>query len=237
MVASSVQTDTSNRWGTGFRVFLSYNSTCKEEAAKLKGYLEEYGIAAFLAHQDINPTQLWEEEIKKALGEMQAFVPLLTSDFHESKWTDQETGYAVCRGVTTIPLRLDVPPYGFIGRIQALSSGWYEAPLEIVKILLSKEQQVVDGYIRKLWKCRSFNEANRLFDLLQCIQRLTRDQAAALVDAYNQNDQVRGSFAFNGSKPHEHGPGLIPHLRRLTETELVDFTTRGEDIVMDDPPF
>jgi hypothetical protein len=44
----------------------------------------------------------------------------LTSDFHDSEWTDQEVGAALARGLLVFPLRVDVNPYGFIGRYQAM---------------------------------------------------------------------------------------------------------------------
>jgi hypothetical protein len=37
-----------------------------------------------------------QNEIETALESMDAFVALLTENFHESLWTDQEVGYSTC---------------------------------------------------------------------------------------------------------------------------------------------
>jgi len=49
---------------------------------------------------------------------MDAFVALMTRSFHKSKWTDQEVGFAVCRGVPIIALRWGMDPYGLSGNLR-----------------------------------------------------------------------------------------------------------------------
>ena len=59
-------------WGDGgIRAFVSHVATYKEEAAKLKESLEERGIAAFVAHEQIDVSQEWQGEIDYALCTMQ----------------------------------------------------------------------------------------------------------------------------------------------------------------------
>jgi hypothetical protein len=82
--------------------------------------LEEYGISSFVAHEDIEPTKEWQEEIEKALFSMDALAAILTSKFNDSKWTDQEVGVAVGRGSLIIPIRKGMDPYGFIGKYQGM---------------------------------------------------------------------------------------------------------------------
>ena len=129
-------------WGPGYRVFLSHKAEEKLKATELKVALKGYGVSAFVAHEDIHPTTEWQEEIKEALSSMQAFVALLTEGFQDSPWTDQEIGYALCREVPIIPVRLGIDPYGFLGTVQALSCGWIELPWEIVKILLERDTSI-----------------------------------------------------------------------------------------------
>ena len=55
-------------WGEGgIRAFVSHVATYKEEAAKLKESLEERGIAAFVAHEQIDVSEEWQGEIDYAL--------------------------------------------------------------------------------------------------------------------------------------------------------------------------
>jgi hypothetical protein len=46
-----------------FRLFLSHLAAHKKFATELQQALEPCGIAAFVAHKDINPTAEWQNEI------------------------------------------------------------------------------------------------------------------------------------------------------------------------------
>ena len=129
---------------------------------------------------------------------MDGFVALMTEDFHDSNWTDQEVGYAVARGVPIIAVRLGKDPYGFIGKFQALSSVWLTAVEDIVKILI-KNDQMLSAYIQALRNCRSWDSGNTLAKVLPDIEKLTALQIDALVAAYNETSELHGSFGFNGS--------------------------------------
>jgi hypothetical protein len=111
-------------WAPGyFRLFISHVSSFKGRATGLRGVLRPYGISAFVAHEDIEPTKEWQAEIEKALFTMDALVAILTSDFHESKWTDQEVGVAIGRDKLVVPVIRDVDPYGLFGKYQGLRVG------------------------------------------------------------------------------------------------------------------
>lgn len=73
-----------------------------------------------MAHDSINPTDAWQDVILRALGACEALAAYLTDDFPGSNWTDQEVGAAVVRDVPVLPLRVDINPYGFAGRFQAM---------------------------------------------------------------------------------------------------------------------
>jgi hypothetical protein len=51
---------------------------------------------------------------------MDALAVILTPDFHASKWTDQEIGFALARNVYVLPIRKGQDPYGFIGEVQGI---------------------------------------------------------------------------------------------------------------------
>lgn len=108
-------------WVSGyFRLFISHLSPFKETAAKLQTALIDFGITAFVAHKDIEPTKEWQEEIEKGLFSMEALAAILTPEFRESNWTDQETGVAIGRDVLVIPIMRGIEPYGFIAKYQGL---------------------------------------------------------------------------------------------------------------------
>ena len=92
----------------------------KLKATALKAALRKYGISSFVAHEDIEPTFEWQDEIEKALASMDALTAILIPGFHDSNWTDQEIGYALGRGVLVLPLRNGLDPYGFVGKFQGI---------------------------------------------------------------------------------------------------------------------
>jgi TIR domain len=214
-------------WGQGgYRVFLSHKAEVKKKAGDLKGSLSALGVSSFVAHTDIHPTKEWQDEIENALASMDAFVALLTEKFHDSDWTDQEVGYALGRGVPLIAVKLGRAPYGFIGRFQALSTTWDDAPIELAKLLM-KQPRMLDSYISAMPRCGSFDEANMLAKLFPFVEKMTIDQAEQMVAAFNKNTQLQGAYGFTGEKPHMYGAGLAAHLSRMTGEKFVR-TSSGE---------
>jgi TIR domain len=105
-----------------FKLFLSHLSTFKKTTGQLQAALRRYGVSAFVAHVDIEPTREWLNEIEAGLHSMDALVAILMPGFKESNWTDQEVGVAVGRGVLVIPIMKGLNPYGFISRYQGLNA-------------------------------------------------------------------------------------------------------------------
>jgi hypothetical protein len=119
----SFKDDSAIFWKTGhFKLFLSHLASFKKTIGILKAELEKYGISSFVAHEDIEPTKDWQEEIEKGLFSMDALCAILMPGFKESKWTDQEIGIAIGRGVLVIPVRRELDPYGFIGKYQGFQA-------------------------------------------------------------------------------------------------------------------
>lgn len=104
-----------------FRLFLSHLSKDKLVAKRLKNCLAEFCIDAFVAHEDIHPTLAWQDEIERALRNMDALVAIHTIGFRESIWTNQEIGFALGRGTKIISFKMGEDPAGFISKRQALA--------------------------------------------------------------------------------------------------------------------
>lgn len=204
--------------GDGFRLFLSHRAEDKKKTSELKKQLRKYGVCAFVAHEDIKPTEAWQREIERALQSMDALAALMTKNFHDSRWTDQEVGFALGRRVPIIAVNFGLNPYGFIGSMQALKSDWDNAAQEIVTLLL-KNKEMIDAYVQAIADCASWNDGNSLAEILPALKGLDENQAQALVDAYNSNSEVHGSWGFNGTRPGSYGRGLIGHLERWAPGE------------------
>lgn len=130
------------------RVFISHLSSEKAKATRLRDVMRERGMAAFVAHEDIEPTLEWQVQIERALSNMELFVSLHTKDFSKSVWTQQEIGYAVSTGVKIIALRMEKDPTGFIQKHQALSRGEKNAPqvTEAIIGLIIKDERLRERY-------------------------------------------------------------------------------------------
>lgn len=211
-----VSPDAENRiWDDdSFRLFLSHKTEYKVETAAIKKALKVFGVSSFVAHEDIHPSEEWQEEIENALSSMDGFVALMSKDFHDSKWTDQEVGFAVARGVPRIAVMLGGMPYGFMGKFQGLRSTWESAAKDIAGVLI-KNDRMFSTYLKQLRSCPNFDQGNVLGGLLPSIVTLNSTQVDELVSAFNENYELRGAFAFNGNKPAVFGEGLLAHLKRL----------------------
>ncbi len=110
------------RWATtkDFRLFISHISEHKDKATRLRDCLAPYAINGFVAHLDIKPTLLWQDEIERGLFTMDALLAIHTPGFSKSHWTQQEIGAAFGRGVKIISLMMGEAPTGLVSKHQAL---------------------------------------------------------------------------------------------------------------------
>lgn len=219
MAIKVTEADKERIWPNGgLRVFLSHKSTNKKTAANLKTELSNFGISCFVAHKDIKPTRPWQRDIERALSSMDILVALMSKSFHDSDWTDQEVGYALGRGIPVIAAKIGKNgqlPYGFIGKDQALSCTTGDLATELVKLLIAHDE-VLDAFTFSVQNCGSYDEGNGLAEVLPSIEHLSNAQRRRLIDAYNNNGQVAGSWGFNGNRPTVYGHGLAHHLKRIT---------------------
>ncbi len=191
---------------TPTKIFLSHSHHDKELAGTLKDELEGLGCEVFVAHEDINPSQDWQEAILKSLRECDAFIPLLTESFAASDWTDQETGIAIALRKVIVPIKIQDDPYGFIGKIQALKWDIDDEELsfkKLVKVLLDKALLTVEDLILRFSNSHSYADATLNSELLESDIDFTKDQINSIVRYATGNGQIAGSY------------GAVPILNRL----------------------
>lgn len=156
-----------------FRLFISHRHSDSELAYTIKKELAKYGIDGFVAHVDITPSKEWQEEIVKALDTCDAITPLLTENFRDSKWTDQEVGYCIGRGVKVLSLNFSLTPYGLMGRYQAMNCSALQPPTianRIFNILVKDETtglKITNGLIGLLERTTDYTELVRISKLLE----------------------------------------------------------------------
>lgn len=188
-------------WQEGFmRLFISHVATIKDDASSLSRQLSALGISGFVAHEDIEPTKEWEDEIRLGLSTCDALLALLTPEFHESKWTDQEVGVAVGRGILVIPIRLGFDPYGFIGRYQGVQGqglGAEQLAESIFEIALkhpATRRQIAHGQVKVFEGSDSFAEARTNAARLQRIVAWDEELAGRVRRAVEENDQISNAW-------------------------------------------
>jgi hypothetical protein len=188
-------------WEDGeVRIFLSHLAKNKVETSKLKEHLDDYGMSAFVAHEDIEPTKQWQTEIESALASMDGLVALLAPGFKESNWCDQEVGVAIGRKLPILAVRQGLDPYGFIGKYQALQGvGKTPSALakEIFELFLPMPNigaKLTSALVTKLVNSKSFDQSKSLIGLIRQSNYLTSKHASILKGAIESNDQISYSW-------------------------------------------
>ena len=197
------------------RLFISHKWEDRALATLLQIAGLGVGISCFVAHKDIRPTTQWESEIMRALSSMDALLALITEDFPNSDWTDQEVGIALGRGVPVVPVRLGRDPYGFIGKYQGLSGVGVTPPelsRAILLALLNDNPDTRPGVLRALVArfetAETFPQANGAMKILRDVTALPVDLVDRIEAAPGNNSLVARAY---GVTPYL--PGLVARLR------------------------
>jgi hypothetical protein len=194
------------------RLFLSHVSKYKLEASQIQKTMINYAVSVFVAHEDIEPTKEWQNEIELALSSMDALAALLTDGFSESKWCDQEVGIAIGKKVLVVPIRAGIDPYGFIGKYQGVASlnKKTEALCADIFEALGKHEttkaRMTDAIVAKLCNAESFVESKATVNLLSGLkENITPKMAERLLAAAKSNVQVYKSY------------GVVDKIKELTK--------------------
>lgn len=185
-------TDTS-MWTNGyFRLFISHLTEYKIAARNLKICMKEYGIDCFVAHEDIQVLKEWEIEIENALFSMDALCAIVTPDFRNSDWCDQEVGIALGQKKAVLPISKEMMPYGFFGKYQALKSTGKNAN-EIAKALwlvitdnIKTRQIYFDKFLSLIVNSATKEEALERLKILKECPNTSQGIAMALREKYQE---------------------------------------------------
>lgn len=105
--ADPTPTPTDQPWGLNpLRMFISHVHEDAAFVGEVKRLMESrFGIDAFVAHDDIEPSRQWRDVIRTGLATCDAMLALWHPRFHASQWCDQEVGWALGRRIPVIPVR------------------------------------------------------------------------------------------------------------------------------------
>lgn len=182
------------------RLFVSHRDKHKVVARCLAESLEPYGVSVFVAHDTIKPMREWKKEILNGLTTMEVMLVLLTDDFHESEWTNQEVGFALGKGIPIICVKVgSIDPQGFISPNQALKASYEninEAASIIHKTLINEigqEGRLKEILIETFISSSCYIDAmENLKRLTETAERLTQIEFEKIVKGYAKNDQLYG---------------------------------------------
>ncbi|SFM50682.1 TIR domain-containing protein [Bradyrhizobium sp. Rc3b] len=201
--------------------FMSYQTEDRAVAANVAGLLETLGIRSFMAHEHIEVSVQWRDEILRQIGLADLFVPILSARYYASIWCKQESGIAAFRRMTIIPLSLDGSiPQGAISNIQSsLLQNGQATYQQIFPGLASQDVAfTINAGTRLVAGSRSFRTAEYNFQLLlPYLNRATDAQIVELLNVSQRNGQVaHASFCAREYLPpllRSHGHLLEPQIR------------------------
>jgi hypothetical protein len=176
------------------RAFLSYQTDERAIAARVSDLLVKINITTFMAHEHIEVSVEWREEILRQLDLADLFVPILSAKYWGSIWCKQESGIAAFRGMTIIPLSIDgAIPQGFMAHIQSTridpAAPTYQNLLPGIakndlSFVIATVTEIISG-------SRNYRAAEANFALiLPYLDRATDDQVVELLRISTANGQI-----------------------------------------------
>ncbi|MDQ3019059.1 MAG: toll/interleukin-1 receptor domain-containing protein [Bacteroidota bacterium] len=187
-------------WKQGFfKLFISHSVQNKKIAKDFKDEMYNYGISAFVAHEDINPNKEWLNVIETSLISCDGILAILNDDFKKSFWCDQEIGFAYGQNKIIVPVNFGLNPYGFINKFQALMSNKksiLDITHDVLKILISNPKSSISasrGLVNSFCNSRSYKDANEKSVLLQNLVELDEKMIEDIVEAVKNNNQISKS--------------------------------------------
>lgn len=189
------------------KVFVSYSTDDKILAGQVKAYFTDRGgFEVFLAHEDMEPSEEFILRIRSELKACNVFVPLITENFRESPWTDQEVGFALSRSKLSKGRRCMIlslvfapapfPPHGFIKDYQALSVGTNELQAKLRKAVKTIDRKLGleplrrEVAIKRFCDSRSFASAKQNADELLPFAPFSLEESTRLARASVTNNQI-----------------------------------------------
>lgn len=206
------------------KVFLSHSSKDKKLASDLKDVFETFGIDVFVAHQDIMPSTEWQRRILQELRACDVFLALLSKNFLNSDWTDQESGIALYLKKVVIPIRVSVMPYGFMATKQAhplnagnLSDSCTEMGKAIdgeIKLRKRFRHHLIQAFVGS----HNFSSSIAAAIMITELEGFTAKQVNDITKAAYENDQIYGCKAMGyitGFIERNHRKISAENMRRI----------------------
>lgn len=190
-------------WKAGYvRMFISHSAKEKEFVGRVAEELAVVGIHGFVAHNAMEYSKPWQEQIEQALRSMQAFVVIVHPEVETSAWCNQEIGWAIGKRVPRFAIGIDADVTGFLGREQ-WPSGQDSSSREIANMISKWASSVPElgetmtaGLFAALAGANNYMDAGATAKRIANLSGLTATQWDQLNAIFWSNDQI-----YNGGLP------------------------------------
>jgi hypothetical protein len=216
------------------RLFCSHLATHRAEVGEVAHWLNAFGIDSFVAHDSIEPSKEWQQVIEAGLREADVMVVFLHPKIIESKWCDQEIGWAIGRDIPILPLNYGVHPYGFLGKYQDLPcagrSAWgvAEQIADWASKMPTLQARMGASLSHAFEHARSYDHTRSLAAMLERLPALSEDELQALERGLSDNRQVH-ECVINGQPAVDWVKAYVGARRTPTNSTF--------DPWSDEPPF
>lgn len=167
--------------------------------------------------------------IESALLTCHAAVALVTPDFRESQWCDQEVGFCLARSMLVVPLMRDVDPHGFLSEFQGVkisnSTHPQTAAKSVFRILATRPEtrnRMVPSVVRRYSQSGSHESTREAFTLLGKIPKnaWTPEMVYEVEKAADDNSQVKDAITQKGTKIPEAAEVLLRPIKKRLDIEM-----------------
>lgn len=180
-------------------VFISHAEADKVIAREIGNALEQVeGITVFVAHDDLDTGGNWKLDLVRKIEQCDAFIVLITENFHKAEWTEQEVGTAQAFKKQMYPIRFDdTKIYGFAGEFQAkkihfsINEDEIKILADLIFSLSEQGQRITNTNIEALGSAGNYYDANdRAVILFNATSKFTDEQLNKLAYYFVNNNQV-----------------------------------------------
>ena len=179
-------------------IFISHSTENKHDAENIKNILCDFSpwIEVFIAHDDLQPAQNFEEDIIYNLKKCGLFILLVSKNIVDSNYVQQEIGMGRILNKRILPICLDdTIPEGFIRQIQGIKKpklGDY-----LLKTIIEQLNFPTSILCKFLRHSRTFKQTILLYGILNEKNDFTEEDLIYLKYGLEKNTQISDSFKKN----------------------------------------
>lgn len=194
------------------KVFISYSSSDYDKAKLVYEMFDDAEIDCFLAKLDLKGGIKWNPIILQNLLNSNVFILILSSNFRDSAWCNQEASIAFLQqeinDAILIPISIDdTYSYGIFYDVQAVNYSEFHSLEEFVNLIdnesisfenaikkvNAKKFKEVNDIVNELRGSTNFYQSNDIFTRLSS-KKISSYQVDEVMEIALSNDQVLYSF-------------------------------------------